>query len=202
MHRHRPLRSAAVKCDQKASGRFCWWHSDSDWLLFHALCVPYDSDHAELFLNREGVTRGDSLKQALLFCLGIVVLFTAMGIAVTALVGPFGVVQLGSNPWVNGFIALVFLAFGLSLLGAYEITLPSGLLTKMDQVSQRGGILGTLFMGLTFSLTSFACVGPFVGTLLAGSVQRGGDRTSTRDDEFCFRAWPPRFSFWRCFRHT
>jgi thiol:disulfide interchange protein len=84
------------------------------------------------------------------------------------------VVQLGSSPWVNGFIAAVFLVFGLSLLGAFEITLPSGLLTKMDQASQRGGSLGTLLMGLTFSLTSFACVGPFIGTLLASSVQRGG----------------------------
>src|SRR5205085_5775352 len=126
------------------------------------------------FLNRPGVSRGESLKQALLFCLGIVVLFTGLGFAVTALVGPFGVVQLGSNPWVNGFIALVFVAFGLSLLGAYEITLPSSLLTKMDQASQRGGSIGTLLMGLTFSLTSFACVGPFIGTLLASSVQRGG----------------------------
>ena len=76
--------------------------------------------------------------------------------------------------WVNAFIALVFIVFGLSLLGAFEITLPSSLLTKMDQASQRGGSLGTLLMGLTFSLTSFACVGPFIGTLLAGSVQRGG----------------------------
>ena len=42
--------------------------------------------------------------------------------------------------------------FGLSLLGAFEITLPSGLLTKMDQASQPGGIFGTLLMGLTFSL--------------------------------------------------
>ena len=29
-------------------------------------------------------------------------------------------------------------------------------------------------MGLTFSLASFACVGPFVGTLLAASVSGGG----------------------------
>ena len=94
----------------------------------------------------------------------------------TAILGPFGVVQLGSNPWVNGFIALVFLAFGLSLLGAFEITIPSGVLTRMDRASQRGGILGTLLMGLTFSLTAFACVGPFVGTLLAGSVSGGGLR--------------------------
>ncbi|HTC88137.1 MAG TPA: thioredoxin family protein, partial [Bryobacteraceae bacterium] len=74
-------------------------------------------------------------------------------------------------PWVNAFIALVFVVFGLSLLGAYELTLPSGLLTKMNAASEGGGYLGTLLMGLTFTLTSFACVGPFVGPLLAASVQ-------------------------------
>jgi thiol:disulfide interchange protein DsbD len=89
-------------------------------------------------------------------------------------VGPFGVVQLASNPWVNGFIALIFGAFALSLLGAFEITLPSSLLTKLDAASRRGGYLGTLLMGLTFSLTSFACVGPFLGTILAASVQQKG----------------------------
>jgi thiol:disulfide interchange protein DsbD len=45
----------------------------------------------------------------------------------------------------------------------------------MDQASQsRGGIVGSLLMGLTFALTSFACVGPFMGGLLAASVQ--GDK--------------------------
>jgi thiol:disulfide interchange protein DsbD len=142
--------------------------------IFTPCVFPMIPITLSFFLKRPGVTRGESLKQALLFCLGIIVLFTGMGLAVTAIVGPFGVVQLGSNPWVNGFIAVVFIVFGLSLLGAFEITLPSGLLTRMDQASQRGGMIGTLLMGLTFSLTSFACVGPFVGTLLAGSVQRGG----------------------------
>ncbi len=66
--------------------------------------------------------------------------------------------------------------FGLSLLGAFEITIPSVILTRLDRVSQQGGTLGTLLMGLTFSLASFACVGPFVGTLLAASVQGGGMR--------------------------
>ena len=137
--------------------------------IFTPCVFPMIPITLSFFLNRPG-----ALKQAIIFCLGIVVLFSAMGVAVTALAGPFGVVQLGSNPWVNAFIATVFIFFGLSLLGAFEITLPSGLLTKMNQASERGGMLGTLLMGLTFSLTSFACVGPFVGTLLAGSVQRGG----------------------------
>ena len=84
--------------------------------------------------------------------------------------------QLGSNPWVNGFIAALFLAFGLSLLGAFEITIPSSILTRLNQSSEKGGFAGTLLMGLTFSLASFACVGPFVGTLLAASVSGGGTR--------------------------
>ena len=120
--------------------------------------------------------RGQGLFQAVVFCLGIIVFFSTLGLVTTAILGPFGTVQLGSNVWVNAFITLVFLVFGLSLLGAFEITIPSSLLTKMDRASQRGGILGTLLMGLTFSLTSFACVGPFMGTLLAGSVSGGGIR--------------------------
>ncbi len=99
-----------------------------------------------------------------------------MGLITTSLLGPFGVVQLGSNPWVNGLIALIFIVFGLSLLGAYEITIPSFILSKLDSASRGGGIAGTLLMGLTFSLASFACVGPFVGTLLAASATDGGWR--------------------------
>jgi thiol:disulfide interchange protein DsbD len=107
------------------------------------------------------------------FCLGIIVLFSGLGLLLTAIVGPFGIVQLGANPWVNGFIAALFLAFGLSLLGAFEITIPSSVLTRLNQSSGKGGFAGTLIMGLTFSLASFACVGPFVGTLLAASVGGG-----------------------------
>jgi thiol:disulfide interchange protein len=80
------------------------------------------------FVNKPG-----SLKQAVTFCLGIIVLFSGIGLAVTAALGPVGVVALGQSPWVNGFIAVLFVVFGLSLLGAFEITIPSGLLTKLNQ---------------------------------------------------------------------
>jgi thiol:disulfide interchange protein DsbD len=114
--------------------------------------------------------------QAVVFCAGIIILFSGLGLATTAVLGPFGAQRLGSSPWVNGFVALVFLVFGLSLLGAFEITIPSSVLTRLNRSSERGGVAGTLIMGLTFSLTAFACVGPFVGTLLAGSVSGGGVR--------------------------
>ena len=123
------------------------------------------------FVNKEG-----GLKQAVTFCLGIIVLFSGIGLLVTAALGPVGVVALGQSPWVNGFIALLFVVFGLSLLGAFEITIPSSLLTKLNQSSEKGGLIGTLLMGLTFALASFACVGPFMGALLAGSISGGSLR--------------------------
>jgi thiol:disulfide interchange protein DsbD len=122
------------------------------------------------FLNRESGSRRESVTQAVVFCLGIIVLFSGLGLLVTAIVGPVGVSQLGSNVWVNLFITALFVAFGLSLLGAFEITIPSSILTRLNRSSEKGGFAGTLLMGLTFSLASFACVGPFVGTLLAASV--------------------------------
>jgi thiol:disulfide interchange protein/peroxiredoxin len=128
------------------------------------------------FLNRQAGGQRDGVAQAVVFCLGIVVLFSGIGLLITAALGPFGIVQLGSNPWVNGFIAALFIGFGLSLLGAFEITIPSAILTRLNASSEKGGFAGTLLMGLTFSLASFACVGPFVGTLLAASVGSGGVR--------------------------
>jgi thiol:disulfide interchange protein len=139
--------------------------------IFTPCVFPMIPITMSFFLGQsEGRTRGQQIFQAALFCLGIVFLFTLLGAALTALLGPFGVVQIASNPWVNTFIAAIFIALAFSMFGAFEITLPSGLLTKLNAASGSGGAVGTLLMGLTFSLTAFACVGPFVGTLLAASV--------------------------------
>ena len=137
--------------------------------IFTPCVFPMIPITVSFFLNQRG-----GILQAVVFSSGIVVLFCALGLGVTAAVGPFGVNQLGANPWVNGFITLVFGAFALSLLGAFEITLPSSMLTKLDSASRRGGYFGTLLMGLTFALTSFACIGPFMGSLLVASVQSKG----------------------------
>jgi thiol:disulfide interchange protein len=144
--------------------------------IFTPCVFPMIPITVSFFLNRQSGSRSQSVFQALVFSIGIIVLFSSLGLATTAILGPFGAVQLGSSPWVNAFISLVFLAFGLSLLGAFEMAIPSSVLTRVNRASERGGTLGTLLMGLTFSLTSFACVGPFVGTLLAGSVSGGGLR--------------------------
>jgi len=142
--------------------------------IFTPCVFPMIPFTVSYFLNRQTGNKRDGVLHAVIFCLGIIVLFTGLGALLKAIAGPFGVVQLGNSPWVNSFIAAVFIIFGLSLLGAYELTLPSGLLTKMNQASEGGGYLGTLIMGLTFTLTSFACIGPIVGPLLVASVQTSG----------------------------
>ncbi|MEZ5367294.1 MAG: cytochrome c biogenesis protein CcdA [Bryobacterales bacterium] len=125
------------------------------------------------FVSTQSGEKKASLVQATTFVVGVIALFTGLGALVSVVLGPFGMQQLGSNVWVNLFIAIVFFIFGASLLGAFEITIPSGAMTKLNSMTYGGGILSTLMMGLVFALASFACTGPFVGALLAGSVSGG-----------------------------
>ncbi|MBI3694426.1 MAG: thioredoxin family protein [Acidobacteria bacterium] len=169
-----PQAPVAATAAQQGLGQFIAVALSLGFLAIFTPCVfPMIPITMSYFLGSQTGSRGQSLFQAFTFCIGVIVLFTGLGAAVTAILGPFGITQLGSNPWVNLFIAAVFLAFGLSLLGAFEITVPSGVLTTVTNASYRGGVTGALIMGLAFALASFACTGPFVGTLLAGSTQGG-----------------------------
>ena len=73
---------------------------------------------------------------------------------------------LANNPWLNLFVATLFVVFGLSLLGLFEIRLPSFLLNASAQGEGRGGLIGVVFMALTLTITSFTCTFPVVGGLL------------------------------------
>ncbi len=116
---------------------------------------------------------GAVLRQAGTFCLGVIVLFTALGGVLSATLGPFGLSQIGSNAWANLLIAAVMLFFALSMLGAFELTVPSGWTTAASKRSDGTGVVATLMLSLVFTLASFACTGPFIGSLLAGSVAEG-----------------------------
>jgi thiol:disulfide interchange protein DsbD len=85
--------------------------------------------------------------------------------------GATGANQIASNPWVNLFIAALFVYFAFSLFGQYEIQLPSAFRQFSAQQENRGGVLGILFMALTFTLTSFTCTVQFVGLLLVAASQ-------------------------------
>ncbi|MFA6571938.1 MAG: cytochrome c biogenesis protein CcdA, partial [Bacteroidota bacterium] len=115
---------------------------------------------------------GKGLRDATVYALGIIVSFTLLGFIFSLLFGAAGVQNLTSNPWVAMFIAFIFLFFGLSLFGAYEIQLPTSLINKLNAKSQSStGIASVILMAITFSLASFSCTGPLVGAALVGAAQ-------------------------------
>ena len=74
--------------------------------------------------------------------------------------------------WLPNIIFfIVFMIFAASFFGAFEITLPSSLVNKSDQNSDKGGLAGIFFMALTLVLVSFSCTGPIVGSVLIKSTQ-------------------------------
>ena len=112
--------------------------------------------------------------QALLFGLAIVITFTLIGVALAAIFGVSAAQNFASDPFLNLFIALVLIAFGLSLLGMYELQLPHQFTNFLNKKSsESSGIVGILFMAMTISAVSFSCTAPFVGAVFAATV--GGE---------------------------
>ncbi len=109
-----------------------------------------------------------SLQAALLYCAGIIGTFTVLGLAVSAVAGATGLSRLANNPWMNLVLALVFIVLALSLFGVFEIGLPSKFVNKFDSTG-KSKFIAPIFMGLTFSLTSFTCTLPFVGAVLVSA---------------------------------
>lgn len=107
------------------------------------------------------------------YCLGLMGTFTGLGLVMTALFGATGISQLATNAWVNLALAVLFIVLAASLMGVFELRLPSGMVNKFGNKSRQGGWVGPVFMGLTFSLTSFTCTVPFVGTILATAAKEG-----------------------------
>jgi thiol:disulfide interchange protein len=112
--------------------------------------------------------------QAIIFGLSIILIFTALGALLALILGVSGVSRFASNPWVNLVIGIMFIVFGVSLLGMFEMRLPYQLTNWLNRKSnESGGVVGTLFMGFTISAVSFSCTAPFVGAILAATA--GGD---------------------------
>ncbi|MBL7873041.1 MAG: thioredoxin family protein [Cyclobacteriaceae bacterium] len=111
--------------------------------------------------------------QALMYGFFIILIYTLIGAALAPLMGPETANHL-STEWIPNLIFfLVFIIFGLSFLGLFEITLPGSLINKVDQQAEKGGLVGVFFMAFTLVLVSFSCTGPIVGSLLVSSA--GGE---------------------------
>lgn len=107
---------------------------------------------------------------SLFFVLGIAIVYSTLGLAAALSGGIFGS-ALQSTP-VLIVIGAVFLAMGASMLGAFNLTLPSGFQTRL-QSRRRGGWVGAVMMGGITGLVASPCVGPVLVVLLTWVAQVG-----------------------------
>lgn len=123
------------------------------------------------FFNREGSKRKATLL-ALTYGLSIVLIYALLSLPFFLIEGlnPNALNSLATNVTLNLFFFGVFVVFSLSFFGWFEITLPNSIVNRVDNQSNRSGMVGVFFMALTLALVSFSCTGPILGSLLASSL--------------------------------
>ncbi len=123
------------------------------------------------FFSKKSETRSQAAIRATTFGLSIVGIYASLGLVFAFFgLGPdFG--NWLSTHWLpNILFFIIFMVFAASFLGLFEITLPHGLVNKVDSKSSMGSFAGLFFMAFTLVLVSFSCTGPIVGSLLIEAV--------------------------------
>ena len=170
-----PARTAEGDIKNQPIWGFIWLAMTFGALSLLTPCVfPMIPITVSYFTKHGSETTAGSVRDALVYALGIIFTFTGLGVALALVFGAAGINRFAANPYVNLLITAIFLAFAFSLLGAYNFGVPSSVLTKLDNLTrskESGKTLGLLLMGLTFSLTSFTCTAPLVGTILVAAAQ-------------------------------
>ena len=141
--------------------------------LFTPCVFPMIPLTVSFFTKQQEGGRAAGIKNAILYGLSIIFIYTVLGILLSVLVGPDAMQRIANNPWVNVLFFLLLFVFGLSFLGMFDITLPSSWSTSMGKQSGRGGLIGIFFMALTLVIVSFSCTAPLVSSALFQAVDTG-----------------------------
>lgn len=168
--------AAPVKSDN--TGKLTLWGTFIQGLIFGfaAILMPCIFPMLPLtvsFFTKKAGSKGKGVANAIIYGLSIIVIYVALGMLVTIIFGSDALNALSTNGIFNAFFFLMLVAFGASFLGAFEITLPSGFVNKMDAKSDKGGLVGIFFMAFSLALVSFSCTGPLIGTLLVDAASKG-----------------------------
>jgi cytochrome c biogenesis protein CcdA len=159
--RSRPPADGAAPGSSRSSGLLGFLLAGIFWGFVSLItpCVfPMIPITVSFFLKQSEKEHHRPITMALVYCGTIIVVLTVAAVALLSLFR-----QLSVNPVMNFAIGGLFLFFALSLLGMYDIELPSGLARFTSARENLGGLVGTMFMALTFTIISFACVAPFLG---------------------------------------
>jgi thiol:disulfide interchange protein len=125
------------------------------------------------FFLKRSKDRKTGIKNALTYSLSIILIFTVLGALISFTLGGNALNAIATNWIVNIFFFLIFMIFGISFLGAFEITLPSSWSTVTDKNANTNSFVGIFFMALTLVIVSFSCTGPFIGNLVV-EISKGG----------------------------
>ena len=125
------------------------------------------------FTKRAG-SREKGIGQALIYGLSIIVIYVAFGLLVTVIFGSAGLNALSASGMFNFLFFILLVVFAISFFGAFEITLPSSFVNKIDSKADSSkGLGGIFFMAASLALVSFSCTGPIIGTLLVQASSKG-----------------------------
>lgn len=129
--------------------------------IFMPCIYPIMPMTVSFFTKQEG-----GKAKVILYGVSIIAIYTFFGFLVS-LIGGAEAANFISTHWLpNAIFFVVFVLFGLSFLGLFEIVLPSSLVNSVDKQADRGGIIGIFFMALTLVVVSFSCTGPIASSLL------------------------------------
>ncbi len=109
-----------------------------------------------------GKWRGFSL--SLFYVLGLALIYSSLGVVAALTKSLFG--SITQTPLIVGIVGMIFTAMGLSMLGLFDISLPSGIATRLQGSGPRRGFLGAIIMGMVAGLVAAPCAGPVVILLL------------------------------------
>ena len=100
---------------------------------------------------------------SVVYVIGIVVMYSILGVAVASTGAVFG--QIMANPWVVGFISLILVTLGLSMFGVFEIRLPYAVQNRLNTVGGTG-FAGAFAMGTVAGVIAAPCTGPALAVVL------------------------------------
>ncbi len=125
------------------------------------------------FFTKQSKSKASGIRKAIIYGVSIVVIYVALGLGITILLGASALNELSSDAIFNLIFFIILVIFAISFFGAFEITLPSSWSTKADEKADKGGLLGIFFMAVVLAIASFSCTGPLIGTLLVDAANKG-----------------------------
>lgn len=128
------------------------------------------------FFTKKSKTKAQGIRNASIYSASIILIFIVIGGGLSAIFGP-AILNTISTHWLaNLLFFVVFIIFGVSFLGAFEIQLPNKWANSTDGKANSKSVSGIFFMALTLVIVSFSCTGPFIGTLIKLIAEPGASR--------------------------